>query len=229
MNGMARMFQSYFGSVLIAPGPFTMFRRRVLQDLQNRWQAHYGSENIETGKVRGPWEADTFAEDAKLSLSILAGGADIVYEPAALSYTSAPTHVQKLLNQRYRWVRGNIQAARSAWQRWCQNSDRRPNLGVWLVVFLVESILWPFLDIVGLIMFFLLLATSLGGFGPAYMWYFLLLLVDMNAAAFCAKNSNQSYKNILLVPIYRTYFCIILQVNAMFALLDELKGRRMRW
>jgi biofilm PGA synthesis N-glycosyltransferase PgaC len=229
MNGMARMFQSYFGSVLIAPGPLTMFRRDVLQDLQDRRPLQYRSEPMQPGKVPGPWESDTFAEDAKLSLSILAAGADIIYEPAALCFTSAPANVQKLLNQRYRWVRGNIQAARSVWQRWCQNPYQRPNLGVWLVVFLIESVLWSFLDIAGLIMFFLLLATSVGGLGPAYMWYVLLLLVEMNAAAFCAINSNQSCKNIVLVPVYRTYFGIILQVNALFSLLDELNGRRMRW
>lgn len=84
MNGTARMFQSYFSSVLIAPGPLTMFRRRVLQELYDRWGSGGRSERLQYGKVLGPWESDTFAEDTKLSLSILASGADIVYEPAAL-------------------------------------------------------------------------------------------------------------------------------------------------
>jgi cellulose synthase/poly-beta-1,6-N-acetylglucosamine synthase-like glycosyltransferase len=228
MNGTARMFQSYFSSVLIAPGPLTMFRRHVLQELQDRWGSNYESEGLQFGKVLGPWESDTFAEDTKLSLSILASGADIVYEPAALCFTSAPTHVQRLLNQRYRWNRGNIQAARRIWQRWCQSPYGRPNLGIWLVVFVIESILWSLLDIIGLIMFLLLIMT-LGGFGPAYMWYLLLLLVDMNAAAFCATNSYHSYGTIILLPIYRLYFGVILQVNVLFALFDELKGRRMSW
>jgi biofilm PGA synthesis N-glycosyltransferase PgaC len=228
MNGTARMFQSYFSSVLIAPGPLTMFRRHVLQELQDRWGSNYHSERLQFGKVPGPWESDTFAEDTKLSLSILASGADIVYEPAALCFTSAPTHVQRLLNQRYRWNRGNIQAVRRIWQRWCQTPFKRPNLGIWLVVFVVESILWALLDMVGLLMFLLLIIT-LGGFGPAYMWYLLLLLVDMNAAAFCATNSYHSYGTVLLLPVYRTYFGIILQVNVLFSLFDELQDRRMRW
>jgi poly-beta-1,6-N-acetyl-D-glucosamine synthase len=228
MNGTARMFQSYFSSVLIAPGPLTMFRRRVLQELYDRWGSGDRSERLQYGKVLGPWESDTFAEDTKLSLSILASGADIVYEPAALCFTSAPTYVQRLLHQRYRWNRGNIQAARRIWQRWCQTPYERPNLGIWLVVFVIESILWSLLDIVGLIMFLLLIIT-LGGFGPAYMWYLLLLLVDMNAAAFCATNSYHSYGTVILLPIYRTYFGIILQVNVLFSLFDEFKGRRMSW
>jgi biofilm PGA synthesis N-glycosyltransferase PgaC len=228
MNGTARMFQSYFSSVLIAPGPLTMFRRHVLQELQDRWGSDDNGEQLRFGKVPGPWESDTFAEDTKLSLSILASGADIVYEPAALCFTSAPTHVQRLLNQRYRWNRGNIQAVRRIWQRWCQSPYERPNLGIWLVIFVIESILWSLLDIVGLIMFLLLLMT-LGEFGPAYMWYVLLLLVDMNAAAFCATNSYHSYSNIILLPIYRMYFGLILQVNVLFSLFDELKGHRMSW
>jgi biofilm PGA synthesis N-glycosyltransferase PgaC len=228
MNGTARMFQSYFSSVLIAPGPLTMFRRHVLQELQERWGADDHRERRRSGQVPGPWESDTYAEDTKLSLSILASGADIVYEPAARCFTSAPTHVQRLLNQRYRWNRGNIQAVRRIWQRWCQTPYERPNLGIWLVVFVIESILWSLLDIVGLIMFLLLIMT-LGEFGPAFMWYLLLLLVDMNAAAFCATNSYHSYGTIILLPIYRTYFGIILQVNVLFSLFDELKGRRMSW
>ena len=228
MNGTARMFQSYFSSVLIAPGPLTMFRRSVLQGLQDCWRPEDDRQRLQPGKVPGPWESDTFAEDTKLSLSILASGADIVYEPAALCFTSAPTRVQTLMNQRYRWNRGNIQAARRTWHRWCQTPHKRPNLGIWLVVFIIESILWSLLDIMGLIMF-LLLIMMLGGFGPAYMWYLLLLLVDMNAAAFCVTNSYHSYTTLLLVPVYRTYFGLILQVNALFALFDELKGRRMNW
>jgi cellulose synthase/poly-beta-1,6-N-acetylglucosamine synthase-like glycosyltransferase len=228
MNGTARMFQSYFSSVLIAPGPLTMFRRSVLQGLQDHWRPDDRSGGLRREKVAGPWESDTFAEDTKLSLSILASGADIVYEPAALCFTSAPHRVQKLLNQRYRWNRGNIQAVRRTWRRWCQNPAKRPSLGIWLIVFMIESILWSILDIMGLGMFLLLIIT-LGGFGPAYMWYLLLVLVDINAVAFCATNSYHSYGAILLVPVYRTYFGIILQVNALFSLFDELKDRRMHW
>jgi cellulose synthase/poly-beta-1,6-N-acetylglucosamine synthase-like glycosyltransferase len=205
-----------------------MFRRSVLQGLHNHWEPHDRGGGLHSGEVSGPWESDTFAEDTKLSLSILASGADIVYEPAALCFTSAPTRVQKLLHQRYRWNRGNIQAARRTWRRWCQTPYKRPSLGIWLIVFIIESILWSILDIVGLGMFLVLIIT-LGGFGPAYMWYLLLLLVDMNAAAFCATNSYHSYGTILLAPVYRTYFGIILQVNALFSLFDELKDRRMHW
>ncbi|HEX2277203.1 MAG TPA: hypothetical protein VHN13_08725, partial [Candidatus Tectomicrobia bacterium] len=70
---------------------------------------------------------------------------------------------------------------------------------------------------------------TLGGFGSAYMWYLLLLLIDMNAAAFCAMNSYHSYGTVILLPIYRTYFGIIIQVNVLFSLFDEFKGRRMSW
>jgi hypothetical protein len=51
----------------------------------------------------------------------------------------------------------------------------------------------------------------------------------MNAAAFCATNSYHSYGTVILLPIYRTYFGIILQVNVLFSLFDEFKGRRMSW
>ena len=73
-------------------------------------------------------------------------------------------------------------------------------------------------------MFLLLMMTS-GGFGPAYMWYLLLLLVDMNAVAFCAieKTLTTPMGLSCLCQCYRTYFGLLLQVNALFALFDELK------
>ena len=64
---------------------------------------------------------------------------------------------------------------------------------------------------------------------PLVNMFMLWSVVDMNAAAFCATNSYHSYGTVILLPIYRTYFGIILQVNVLFSLFDEFKGRRMSW
>ena len=55
------------------------------------------------------YSADTFAEDADLTMTILRAGYKIKYEKKALGYTEAPTTLLDLGKQRYRWYRGQIQ------------------------------------------------------------------------------------------------------------------------
>ncbi len=228
MNGTGRMFQSYFQSVLIAPGPLTMFRKDVLDELTTRQLLRNKENRSDISELTGPWETDTFAEDAKLSLALLSTGVDIVYEPRAICHTSAPLQAQKLLNQRYRWTRGNLQAIRRTWDLWCQSPNDRPNLGIWLVLFVVESIFWPIIDVASLVIFVLLIVTT-GGMGAAYMWYLLLILADISSAAFAATNSYQRYSIVFFIPIYRAYYGVLLEINALFAISDEIRGLRMRW
>ena len=88
--------------VLVVPGPIGMYRRSALEDV-TRLAGQPRSEGY--GHVDGPLSHETFAEDFQLSLSILALGGRIVYEPRALSYTKSPEFTHTLLNQRYRWFR----------------------------------------------------------------------------------------------------------------------------
>ena len=106
-NGSTRMAQSGQGSVLVVPGPIGLFRASVLQDVWDRF-GHKHSDEKE-GRLSGPYEDDTFAEDFDLSVAILALGGRIVYERHAVSNTKAPESIPGLLNQRYRWARGSLQ------------------------------------------------------------------------------------------------------------------------
>jgi glycosyltransferase involved in cell wall biosynthesis len=110
MNGMPRLAQSNFAYVLIAPGPVAMFRRTVLDEIWRRWGSHAESARAVEGYVKGPWENDTYAEDCDITLNALLLGKRSVFEPKALSFTTCPDWLFPLLNQRYRWIRGNIQA-----------------------------------------------------------------------------------------------------------------------
>lgn len=114
-NGAVRTGQGLFGTVLIVPGPIGMFRRCVMEDVWLRYTRE--KEPTSPGVVDGPFEGDTFADDFDLSLAILSLGEQIVYEPRAISFTTAPTSTFALLNQRYRWLRGAMQVLRRFSQR----------------------------------------------------------------------------------------------------------------
>src|SRR5262245_17456178 len=100
MNGMPRLAQSNFAQVLIAPGPIALFRRSVLHEIWHRW-GNRGSAVAKAGQISGPWESDTFAEDCDLTLNALLLRYRVVFQPAAISFTTSPAGLFPLLNQRY--------------------------------------------------------------------------------------------------------------------------------
>ena len=104
------MALSYLGLVTVVPGPIGLYRRSVLEEIHQLPcnQREATSHGVGEGKVDGPLSGETFAEDFQLSLSCLALGHKVVYEPRAIAYTKCPHTVEGLLSQRYRWMRRDL-------------------------------------------------------------------------------------------------------------------------
>ena len=229
LNGLARQAQSTFGSVLVAPGPLSMFRRKVLAEVWTSWGAPQQLPIVKPGpRIYGPWEDDTFAEDADLTMNVLLTGHTMTYEPAAISRTSAPENTFTLLNQRYRWTRGNFQAVLKAWRRWREAPRAPKTLPLWLGSLLLETIVWPAVNLAGLAGF-LMLVILFGVHVPLIAWFVSLTLIDLNAAAFSARIERSSMKIVSLSLLSRLYFNVLLDVSKGFALYDEFRGRGMTW
>jgi biofilm PGA synthesis N-glycosyltransferase PgaC len=229
MNGIARQAQSAFGTVLVAPGPLAMFRRNVLVEVWKKWGRPQPLPVVEApARVYGPWEDDTFAEDADLTLAVVLTGMAVTYEPRAVSHTAAPEWVFRLLNQRYRWTRGNLQAALKAWKRLPDAPAAPRSLPVWLGSLIFETIVWPAINLYGLLAFVLVLMVF-GMQGPVVLWFVALTAIDLNTAAFSARLEGTDMKLLVLMPLTRVYFNLVLDVSKFFALYDELRGKRMSW
>jgi poly-beta-1,6-N-acetyl-D-glucosamine synthase len=229
LNGLLRQAQSAFGSVLVAPGPIAMFRRSVLEAVWASWGAPEPLAPGEpTARVDGPWEDDTFAEDADLTLSVLLTGHGVAYEPRATSRTSVPEGTFQLLNQRYRWTRGNLQAALKAWRRWHEAPRAPRTLTIWLGTFLFETVAWPLLNLSGLLAFVVVVAIS-GLHVSEVVWFLALTALDLNEAAFSLRVERADLRLLRLAAVNRVYYNVLLDVNKLFALYDELRGRGMRW
>jgi cellulose synthase/poly-beta-1,6-N-acetylglucosamine synthase-like glycosyltransferase len=229
MNGIPRLAQSNFAHVLIAPGPVAMFRRSVLREIWSRWGCG-DVEQIKTDlrRVTGPWEHDTFAEDCDVTLNTLLLGKRVIFEPAAISYTTSPAWLLPLLNQRYRWTRGNIQAVYKSWRRWHEVANPPRALPFWLAIFMIESILWPVVNIYGLAMLAGLLIV-VGKIGTLVPWYLILLLIEVNAAAFSIRTMGERRVLMLLCPLFRSVYSVLLDVNTLCATFDQIARRRMTW
>jgi cellulose synthase/poly-beta-1,6-N-acetylglucosamine synthase-like glycosyltransferase len=229
MNGIARQAQSALGTVLVAPGPLAMFRRSVLGEVWRRWGKPQSLALQEPpAHVHGPWENDTFAEDADLTLNVVLTGHAVIYDPRAVSHTSTPEWTMPLLNQRYRWTRGNLQAAMKAWRRLPAAPSAPRSVHLWLGSLIFETIVWPAVNIYGLVAFIFVLATF-GLEGPVLLWFLALTLTDLNTAAFSARLEGADMRLVALTPLSRLYFNLLLDVSKFFALYDELRDKRMSW
>jgi biofilm PGA synthesis N-glycosyltransferase PgaC len=229
MNGIPRLAQSNFAHVLIAPGPVAMFQRSVLREIWTRWGGAKSDEGRPTSQyVSGPWEHDTFAEDCDVTLNTLLLGKRVIFEPAAISYTTSPGWLLPLLNQRYRWTRGNMQAVYKSWRRWHEVPNPPRALPVWLAIFIVENILWPVVNIYGLVMLAGLLIV-VGKIGTLVPWYLILLLIEANAAAFSIRTMGERKVLTLLCPLFRSVYSVLLDVNTLCAAFDQFRHKRMTW
>lgn len=205
---MARRAQGFVRVVNIIPGPIGVFRRSVLQEV-------------------GGYDRDTFAEDADLTLKILAIGYHIVYEDRAVAWTEAPEKTLDLIKQRYRWTRGILQAIKKR-----KFALLNPiSLWVWLslVVMIFEGIVMPAANILvnGLFMTTALVTGEFGTF--IVLWFFLFSLLDLIAAMYCVSGEQEDLRLVPYALLMRFFYFPLIDVTKLMATVDELQNVEMTW
>ena len=192
----------------IVPGPVGLFRVEALQEV-------------------GGYDNDTFAEDADLTFKISAVGWKIVYEENAVAWTQAPRRVLDLVQQRYRWTRGILQAVRKRKGILLQPFPDFPLwLSAWQMVF--EGVLWPVLNVYGHL-FFACVALLYGMGELLLYWWVLLTLLDLVAALVTVSMEEESLSLVPLAIVYRFFFILFLDVIKTFAAFEELFRLGMDW
>ncbi len=205
---MARRAQGFVRVVNIIPGPIGLFRRSVLQEV-------------------GGYDRDTFAEDADLTLKILASGWHIVYEDRAIAWTEAPETTLDLVKQRYRWTRGILQAVRK--RKFALLNPISTWVWLSLVMMIFEGIVMPAANIVVNGMF---VVTSLatGEFGTFIVWWFALFsLLDVIAAMYCVSGEQEELKLVPYAFFMRFFYFPVIDVTKLMATVDELQNVEMNW
>jgi cellulose synthase/poly-beta-1,6-N-acetylglucosamine synthase-like glycosyltransferase len=205
---MPRRAQGFIAAVNIVPGPVGLFRVEALQEV-------------------GGYDNDTFAEDADLTLKLISAGWKIVYEENAVAWTQAPTRVLDLVQQRYRWTRGILQAVRK--RKWILLKPF-PDFPLWLsgMEMAFEGILWPVLNVYGHL-FFALVAMLYGVGELLLYWWILLTLLDLVAALVTVSMEEESLSLVPLAIVYRFFFILFLDVTKTFAAVEEVFRLGMEW
>jgi poly-beta-1,6-N-acetyl-D-glucosamine synthase len=205
---MSRSAQSFINLVNIIPGPIGIFRKKAIEEA-------------------GFYSSDTFAEDADMTLKLLANGWKIFYEPNSVSYTEAPQKLQQLLKQRYRWTRGILQSIRKH-KKLLLNPTI--NFGDTLVLWSMfyEALIWPVMNI-AVNLFFITAALVFGYSSFIFFWWAGLALLDLATALYCVAAEKEEARLIWYAIIYRMFFILLIDVCKMMSTIEEFLGIRMRW
>jgi cellulose synthase/poly-beta-1,6-N-acetylglucosamine synthase-like glycosyltransferase len=89
MSIYTKKMLGFMGGIHVTPGPFSIFRKKVFDEL-------------------GPYHKAHNTEDQEIALRMQEHGYKIDHCPDAYVYTSAPDSVAKLYRQRLRWIYGFI-------------------------------------------------------------------------------------------------------------------------
>lgn len=205
---MARRAQGFMRVVNIIPGPIGIFRRDALTAV-------------------GGYDADTFAEDADLTLKLMTAGWHIVYEDRAIAWTEAPEALLDLIKQRYRWTRGILQALRKR-TRFLVSPAGGATVMISLQAMLFEAIIWPLVNIVGNL-FFVLAALSANQASFVLYWWLLLTLLDVAAALHTVAMEEEDLSLVPYAVAYRFFFIVFIDVAKLFATVEEFANVRMSW
>ena len=197
------------GLVTVVPGPVGLFRREsILQ-------------------VGGYKEGGmTFAEDADITLRLLASGWKVTGDRSMVAYTEAPEDVYALLRQRYRWRRGIYQA-------FADNlfglitSQGYASIAITLFI-AMEAFVLEVINF-GFTIFFLTHFLSFGEIDLLFGWYLLVISLDLFTLRFVCKGHGNFLGYVLLFVSMRFTYAFLLQAWNVIALIDEWRASAMSW
>jgi cellulose synthase/poly-beta-1,6-N-acetylglucosamine synthase-like glycosyltransferase len=225
-NGALRLSQGSTGTVMVVPGPIGLFRREALERVQVENER---AQSCCDPAIQGPFSPLTFAEDFHLSLSLLAMGYRVEYEPHAIAHTKAPSTVTGLISQRYRWNRGTMQVV--LWfLRMVARGDKSPlRVKSWTAaVFLADVFFFPALSFV-LLASLLLYIVHGGNLSNLASWATATWLLNLMAGSLYAVAHRDRVSLSLLSPLFDFYQGILLNCAWLIAAFDQARGARMRW
>lgn len=199
----------YFACIPIVPGPAGMFRRRAIMEAGGYIDS-----------------SECFAEDAELTIRMLANGHKIIQEPYLRSETQAPADMFSLLRQRYRWSRGLIQALFLNAHNLIHGKSRSgPAVFIYL---LTENLFLPMLCF-GIALFFLVNTLVYGEITAFSVG--LLTLVGLEFLGLLLVTDKHRNLLVLLLEYItiRFVYAYVLSAWTLLCLNDELQAISMSW
>jgi cellulose synthase/poly-beta-1,6-N-acetylglucosamine synthase-like glycosyltransferase len=224
ISGLIRAAQD--DCINVVPGPIGLFRKSALNDVM----ASFGTPGLDPnhpGHVPGAFAGDSFAEDFDLTISLLSLGHRLAWDPRAIAWTRAPTTYPTFMSQRYRWLRGTIQAyLKMPWRKTV--AGRRPHPWLWAWVYLVMGPELFFLPMMAILSQLGLLMALAGAVDFPWGVPVAGLTVDAALAALAIEVQGDDFR-LLPSAVAFGFFGGINCVNWVPVMWDQVRGAKMRW
>lgn len=206
-QNMDKMALNTVNGIGVVPGPVGAWRKSAVTAL-------------------GGYSLDTLVEDQDLTLSMLAHGYQVVYEPRAHAYSETPYRVKDFFKQRSRWIFGTIQCL---WKyKGYFLNFRRSALG-WIVlpntlIFTVGlSLMIPLMDA-------MLVLALIAGFAKQMIFlYGVFVIIDFLYAALAFWQESRKRWLLVLLPAQRLFFRGIIFLVVVRSLIKAVEGTESRW
>ena len=208
-QNFVRRALSLFNVVTVVPGPIGMFRKKAIQQVGG-----YSTQK------------DCFAEDADLTVRLLAQGWRVQGDTQMVAHTEAPNTLYSLLRQRYRWKRGLFQAFMNNIGHLLKAPNKKCIVIAGFLAF--ETFLFETVNF-GITLFAItnfLAYAKLNVFLWALVFYCFL---DLVVLLFSNLEYGHFIQKTWLLLILKISYAYILQAWGVFALLDEWLSTKMSW
>lgn len=204
-----RKSYSILGIVPIVPGPIGMYRRSAIDQVGG----FITSRNM-------------FAEDAEMSLRLIANGWKIRSEEGMLAYTESPDTLRGFFRQRYRWNRGTFQALELNFPKMIAGENKLSNF---LALHLFSEIwLTPLLNVMLIFNFVtrMLLYQEIHLFT---IWIAFVVFIDIWVAIMATYKTRRIFWALPNLLISKLFYENTLFLWRLFSLYDEFNNKYMTW
>ena len=168
----------------------------------------------------------TFAEDADITMRLLAAGWRVTGDRSMVAYTEAPEAVFELLRQRYRWRRGIYQAFADNMFGLITSPGRA---GIPITLFIAAEAFALEVVNFGFTIFFLSHYLRFGEIDLLSSWYLVVAGMDVLTLLFVCRGHGSYWRNLLLFVVQRFSYAFLLQAWNVIALVDEWRDSAMSW
>jgi len=186
------------------PGAVGAFRREALAEV-------------------GGLSDDTIAEDTDLTIGISRRGWTVAYRADAVAWTEAPSSVDDLWKQRYRWSYGVLQAV---WKHRGAMLEPRPigpvGLTYTLLFQVAVGLLAPLVDVAALL-------AALTGDRTIVVTWLGFVAVQVAMAALALRLDGESLRPLWAVPLQQLFYRQLMYLVVIQSLGSAVVGARLRW
>uniref|UniRef100_UPI0017CAA101 bifunctional polysaccharide deacetylase/glycosyltransferase family 2 protein n=1 Tax=Sporichthya sp. TaxID=65475 RepID=UPI0017CAA101 len=175
----------------------------------------------------GGVSTDTLAEDTDLTMAVTRAGWRVVYEERARAWTEAPSTLNALWRQRYRWCYGTLQ---SIWKHRRAVVEGGPgrSLGLvglpYLMLFQVLlPLLAPVIDVFAIYGLLFLDPVKVAGFWFAY------LILQLLGGAYALRLDRESLRPLWTLPLQQFVYRQLMYLVVLASVISALAGIRLPW